>query len=131
MGLAYANIRLRNPRLPDLQPMEARALADSGAITIGLPHHIALQLQLEEVEKREVTFANGQRQLVPYAGPVQITFGNRNCFTGAFVCGTQVMLGAVPMEDMDLVINPLRQEVTVNPDSPNFASGVVMGVRYC
>lgn len=42
------------------------------------------------------------------------------------VHANQVLLGAVPMEDMDLVIHPLRQEVTVSPQSPNFASGVVM-----
>ena len=39
--------------------------------------------------------------------------------TGALVFGDEVLLGAVPMEDMDLVVNPGRREVTVDPASPN------------
>ncbi|MGH8605378.1 MAG: clan AA aspartic protease, partial [Gammaproteobacteria bacterium] len=37
----------------------------------------------------------------------------------ALVFGNQVLLGSIPMEDMDLVIEPSRQKVTVNPASPN------------
>ena len=39
--------------------------------------------------------------------------------TGALVLGDAVLLGTVPMEDMDLIVNPSRREVTVNPASPN------------
>jgi hypothetical protein len=35
------------------------------------------------------------------------------------VFGNQVLLGAIPMEDMDLIIEPSRQKVSVNPMSPN------------
>ena len=45
--------------------------------------------------------------------------GNRLCFVGALVLGDEVLLGAVPMEDMDLVVSPGRREVTVDPASPN------------
>jgi hypothetical protein len=38
---------------------------------------------------------------------------------GAFVMGDEVVLGAVPMEDMDLVVSPLTREVTVNPKHPD------------
>jgi hypothetical protein len=30
------------------------------------------------------------------------------------------------MEDMDLVISPAKREVTVNPESPNIPSAIVM-----
>ncbi|MGH8644536.1 MAG: clan AA aspartic protease, partial [Gammaproteobacteria bacterium] len=43
----------------------------------------------------------------------------RECATGALVFGDQVLLGAIPMDDMDLIIEPSRQKVTVNPMSPN------------
>jgi len=39
--------------------------------------------------------------------------------------GDEVLLGAVPMEDMDLVINPATRSVTVNPQSPNIPSSPV------
>lgn len=52
-------------------------------------------------------------------------FGNRNCFTGALVLGDAVLLGAVPLEDMDLVISPRSQTITVNPESPNIPAALV------
>ena len=56
---------------------------------------------------------------VPYAGPIKVEFLNRFCYVGALVLGDEVLLGAVPMEDMDLVLSPARREVTVDPCSPN------------
>jgi hypothetical protein len=34
-------------------------------------------------------------------------------------------MGVVPMEDMDLVVNPTTRKVTVNPQSPNIPHGLV------
>jgi clan AA aspartic protease len=125
MGLIRTTITMKNPSVPGLEPVQARALVDTGAITMCVPPHIALQLQLQEVEKREVTVADGRRQLVPYAGPLQIFFQNRSSFGGALIFGDEVILGAIPMEDMDLIINPTRQIVMVNPESPNFPMAIV------
>ena len=99
-------------------------MVDTGAMTICIPEHIAVQLQLPEIEKREVTTADERSHVVPYVGPIQIRFQNRTCFTGALVLGDSVLLGAVPMEDMDLVISPARQTITVNPRSSNIPSAV-------
>jgi len=125
MGLIHTKVFLSNPRNPELAPLEVTALVDTGAITMCIPQHIAVQLQLKEVEKREVTVADGRRQLIPYAGPLQVTFQNRNSFGGALLLGDEVILGAIAMEDMDLVINPARLSVTVNPESPNFPMAIV------
>ena len=83
-----------------------RALADSGAVHLCIPEHIAIQLQLRELEQREVILADGRRRTVPYMGPIEVSFANRRCFTGAMVLGNEVLLGAIPMEDMDLVLRP-------------------------
>ena len=85
-----------------------------------------MQLQLEELYKREVKTADGKSHLVPYMGPVVVKFDNRGCFTGALVFGDQVLLGAVPMEDMDVLISPSTQSLVVNPESPNIATSVAM-----
>jgi clan AA aspartic protease len=90
-----------------------------------LPKHVVLQLDLQTVQQREVTTADGQRHICDYVGPVEVRFGNRSCFVGALVLGEEVLLGAVPMEDLDLVISPSRQTVEVNPDAPNIPSSVV------
>ncbi len=125
MGLITATVELSNPRQPKLRPVETSAMVDTGAMTICIPEHVAVQLQLPEIEQREVTTADERSHVVPYVGPIQIRFQNRTCFTGALVLGDTVLLGTVPMEDMDLVISPSRRTIEVNPKSPNIPSAVV------
>lgn len=122
MGLANAHIWLKNPRKPELAPVEVEALADSGAVHLCIPPHIQIQLELEEIDRKEVVLADGSRKLVPYVGPIEIRFKNRVGFAGALVMGDQTLLGAIPMEDMDLVIVPKTRAVDVNPNSPNIAT---------
>ncbi len=119
MGFVHADLTLKNPRTE--AEMQVRAMADSGAVLLCIPQHVALHLKLEELEKREVTLADGKRQLVPYVGPLQVQFANRRCFTGALVLGDETLLGAVPMEDLDVLVDMARQRLIVNPDSPNIA----------
>lgn len=125
MGLITTDLTLRNPLDSRLAPYPAKALVDTGALLLCVPEHVALQLQLPTIQEREVTTADGRRHQCPYVGPVEVTFQNRTCFTGALVMGEEVLLGAVPMEDLDLVINPASQTVTVNPQSPNLPSAIV------
>ena len=125
MGHIYAKIRLSNPRESGLLPIEVNALVDTGAITLCIPEHIMLQLKLMEIEKREVTVADGRNKVVPYVGPIQVNFEGRTCFTGALVLGDSVLMGVVPMEDMDLVLNPTKQTITSNPISPNIPHALV------
>jgi len=125
MGYVYADISIKNPKNGKIKPILIKAMVDTGAMTLCIPEHVRLQLALEPIEKREVTTADGKSHIVPYVGPVQIEFENRTCFTGALVIGDSVLMGAVPMEDMDLVINPSTQTVSVNPESPNIPSALV------
>jgi clan AA aspartic protease len=119
-------VSLSNPQRPRLKPLRLKALADTGAITLCIPDHVRIQLDLMELERREVTVATGQRQVVPYVGPVKVSCLGRSCYAGALVLGDRVLLGALPMEDMDLVISPRKQKVTANPESPNIPSAIVM-----
>ena len=125
MGHVFTDIALSNPRQPELESITVNALVDTGAAWLCIPEHVQMQLGLENGETREVTIADGTQRVVSYVGPVQLRFGNRSCFVGALVMGDQVLLGAIPMEDMDLVINHLRRTVTVNPESPNIPHGLV------
>ena len=124
MDIAWATLRLANPVKPQLAALDVKALADTGAMYLCIPEHVALQLELSEQEKREVKLADGSKKMVSYVGPVEVRFANRRCFVGAMVMGDDTLLGAMPMQDMDLVIRPLTHEVTVNPESPNFASSI-------
>jgi hypothetical protein len=79
---------------------------------------VASDLGLAIVARREMAFADGSRRLVPYADPVEVRFGNCRYFVGAMLMGDEVLLGAIPMEDLDLVIQSLTRGVTVNLASP-------------
>ncbi|MBI5024174.1 MAG: clan AA aspartic protease [Candidatus Omnitrophica bacterium] len=124
MGLVNAKISLKNPREKKLKILEENALVDSGAVHLCIPEHIKIQLKLEEIDKKEVTLADGSKKLVPYVGPVEIRYKNRVGFAGALVMGDQVLLGAIPMEDMDLIVIPGKRVLDVNPDSPNVATSI-------
>lgn len=119
-------IKLRNPRYPDQEPIEVDALADTGSVHLCIPQEIASRLRLEQQDQKEVTLADSSRRFVPYVGPVELRFKNRIGFGGALVMGDQVLLGAIPMEDMDLVVSPKDREIDVNPASPNIASSIAM-----
>ena len=99
--------------------MKVLALVDTGALHLCLPEHIALQLKLKELEKREVTLANGEKYLAPYVGPLEVSFEKRHCFVGAMVLGDEPLLGAIPLEDMDLIVDASKRRLMVNPENPN------------
>lgn len=126
MGLVYSNITLANPVKADLKPLDVRCLADSGSTYLCIPAHVATQLGFDyavSLQTREATLADGSVRKLPYVGPIKVGFDNRICYVGALVLGDEVLLGAVPMEDMDLVIQPKLLLLTVNPESPNIARG--------
>lgn len=124
MGIVSARIILKNPRQLTLEPVEVQAIADSGAVHLCIPEHVRVQLQLDIISNKEVVLADGSVRTVPYAGPIEIHFKNRVGFAGALVMGDQVLVGAIPMEDMDLVIIPLTRTLDVNPASPNIATSI-------
>ena len=129
MGLVCASIELANPSDDGLEPIEVTALVDTGALWLIIPEHVANQLKIKTLEQREVTLADGARRLVPYAGPIKVRFKNRTGFTGALVMGNEVLLGAIPMEDMDLIVHPLKQMLIANPENPNIPGSMAVGVR--
>ena len=79
MGLIHAEIELSNPRDKHIKPIQVKSLVDTGSLHLCIPEHVAIQLELEELSKREVTTADGKKHLVPYMGPISLKFENRGC----------------------------------------------------
>lgn len=72
MGIIRATLQPRNPSMGNaLSPIEVDALVATGAVHLCLPEHLAIQLDLVELERREVSLANGHSMTVPYVGPVE------------------------------------------------------------
>ncbi|MES0489250.1 MAG: clan AA aspartic protease [Leptospirales bacterium] len=124
MGITMANLVLTNPKRGDLKPVSVRALADTGSVHLCIPESVMKILELEIIDKRPVILADDSIIHVPYAGPIMTCFENRVGFTGALVMGNTVLLGAIPMEDMDLIVVPRTCKVVVNPESPEVASSI-------
>ena len=129
MGLIYTRVTLGNARRPEISPIEVEALVDTGALHICIPEHLALQLELEEFDRRELTFADGSQKLASCVGPLTVAVANRRGLSGAMVVGDEVLLGAIAMEDMDLVARPATRDVVPNPKNPNIAVSVAKGFR--
>lgn len=129
MGLVRQHIRLSNFALPEVEELDANALVDSGALELCIPRLVAKQLKLTKVEERKVTLADGRVEIVDYVAPVKVEAFGRNTVTGALVMGDGVLLGAVPMESMDVLIDPARQQLIPNPANPYIPGALAMGVR--
>ena len=121
MGLVHARIQLSNALRPDLSPVEVDALVDSGASELCIPERIRHELALEAYETRTAELTDGSTHEVDVVEPVRIFFKSRRTTTTAVVIGNEVLLGAIPMQAMDVLIDPRSEQLILPPDRPNFA----------
>ena len=142
MGLVYAEMELinggdlelarRNMLDPeDIKRMSVEMLVDSGSYYMCINETVKEQLDLSVIEKRKGQLANGQIVEYDVVGPIEVKFKNRRCHVDAMVLpgDSEMLLGAIPMEDMDVLIHPLRQELVVNPEHPYYVQMKMKGVR--
>ena len=107
----------------EVKHMTVSMLVDTGAYMVSINQTIQEQLQLPFIEKRKAVLANGSIEEFEVVGPLIIKFKNRTAICSAFVLkgDSEPLLGSIPMEEMDVLIHPLRQELIVNPEHPYFA----------
>lgn len=106
----------------EIKRMWIAVLVDSGSFMLAINQNIREQLQLPVVEKRKALLADNTIVECEVVTPVEIRFKNRRSTCSAFVLpgNAEPLLGAILMEDMDVLIHPLRQELIVNPKHPYF-----------
>jgi clan AA aspartic protease len=134
MGLVHAEVELINGGdlemvrrsfmdQDEVKRMYVTMLVDSGAYNLCINEVIQEQLQFPIVEKRKAQMANGSIEEFDVVGNVEVRFKNRATTCRAMVLpgDSQPLFGAISMEDMDLIIHPLKQELLVNPEQPYFA----------
>lgn len=142
MGLLRADIELVNSddlafyrkkklAAKDVRRVKVKALVDTGAIMLSINESVRAQLDLDVLEKRIATLADGSLVELDVAGPVDIRFGNRQCTTRAIVLPgeAECLLGAIPIEDMDLVVDLNEQALKIHPDHPYKAQMVLKSAR--
>ena len=134
MGVVYADIELINAvdetmarrnliGEEEVRRMRLSMLADSGAYMMAINETIQSQMEFPFIDKRKVRLANGQLVEYDVVGPIDVRFANRRAVCSAFVLpgDSEPLLGTIPMEEMDVVILPKRQELVVNPQHPDYA----------
>jgi len=134
MGLVYADLEIINTidialakksiiGEEEIKALRVNALVDTGAYNMCINETIQSQLELPFVEKRTGVLANGEIETYDLVGPLTIKFKNRTTICNALVLpgNNEVLLGAIPMEDMDVIIDPKKQTLEVNPEHPYFA----------
>jgi len=134
MGLVYAEVELINAidlglakryRIgeEEIKRMTVTMLVDTGRVYMCINESVQAQLELDIVEKRKGQLANGSIVEYDVVGPIEVRFKNRRCVVDAMVLpgDNELLLGAIPLEDMDVLIHPYRRELIVNPEHPYFA----------
>ncbi len=129
MGIIRQHLRLSNIAMPQLEEVDALALVDSGALELCIPQSLADRLKLTRLQDREVILASGETKKVPYVGGVRVEVFGRETTVAANVMGDEVLLGAIPMEAMDLLIHPASLQLMPNPSHPKIPASLAKGVR--
>lgn len=107
----------------EINSIHLTMLADSGAYMMAINEEICRQLNLSPNGKRKAQMADSRIVEYDVVGPIEVRFKNRDTVCNALVLpgDSEPLLGAIPMEEMDVLIHPLKQELMVNPAHPDFA----------
>ncbi len=134
MGAIFADIELINAEditlarrhyigEEEIKRMPVNIRVDTGTDLLCINESIQEQLQFPIVEKRKAQLANGHIVEYDVASCVELRFKNRRTICSAMILpgSAEPLLGCIPLEDMDVLIHPLREELIVNPDHPYYA----------
>ena len=131
MGLVFADITLINSDdialskhgfldKAKIRKMQLTAMADSGAVMLCINQNIKHQLGLTTIDMQTAQLADNTLLELEVVGPVELHFENRSVRCDAMVLpgDSEVLLGAIPMEQMDVLIHPKTNKLIVNPEHP-------------
>ncbi|GHS98075.1 hypothetical protein FACS1894108_05590 [Planctomycetales bacterium] len=128
MGHVYAEIALSNysdevdaqkGRIGEneVRRTTVRSLVDSGSTLLAITPKEQAQLCLAKQREEFFGTADNREVACDVVGPVKVRFKNRESICDAVVIPDtdEVLLGAIPMEEMHLVIYPDEGRLDVNP----------------
>jgi predicted aspartyl protease len=119
MGVVHGDFTLVN--LFTLKQVKIRAMIDTGSTNVLVTFEVARELGFDpdEVSRGNLIVADCRRVQAPRLRPIEIHFEDRSCLSDVFVLGDECLVGVIPLEDMDLVVDPKRQIVITNPAHPD------------
>lgn len=112
MGVTYVTVKLSNPRRADRVTVDLDFLVDTGAIYSVVPGSVLESLGVERMRRQRFTLADGTHQtwdvgeaffeLGADVGTSQVVFGPE---------GVTPLLGALTLESLGLMVNPVTREL--------------------
>jgi len=124
MGTVYIDITLKNlkdemfvsggyKKPEDVRTATVTAVADTGALYMVIPEKLANNLGLEVNGEKTAHIANGQRVSCPLIEAVKVQWKDRVIVAQAIIIpgSEKILFGALAMEAMDLMVDPVRQQV--------------------
>ena len=131
MGHVYAEIEILNSidvgmakrnllDKDEIKRMHLNVLVDSGAWKLCINENIQSIMDLPFVRKERFRLADGQPVEYDLVGPVLIKFAGREatCEAIVFPGDTRPILGVVPMQSLNLIIDPQQHKLLVSADFP-------------
>ena len=124
MGNVFAEITLKNNgdltkvRDGSISENEVRtitvtALVDTGATSLIINEDIREKLGLAIIKTGTASLANDIKMECKITEPVHINWKDRQVDINAVVLpGDKILLGVIPLEFMDLIVDPVRRELT-------------------
>lgn len=107
-------------RSDQIRTLEVEGLVDTGATTLVIPTEVAETLGLTEIGRRSVRLADGSVHDFPQVGDLYIEILGRGMSCDAIAMPTKTLLiGQIPLEGLDLVVDPKSRDLAVNPESPD------------
>ena len=124
MGTVYVEITLKNARdvgnqaeglikAPDIHETTVQAIVDTGAMSLVINEETRQKLGLSIQSEKPARLANGQLVACKITEPVEVHWKDRQTACQALVIpgATTILLGAIPLEGMDLMVNPVSREL--------------------
>ena len=102
-----------------VRTVSVEALVDTGAVTLVIPEDVALTLGLELLPARTVILADGTRRPIPVATGLRIEILGRQMLCDAYVtpAGSTTLVGQIPLEYLDLIVDPGTREIRVRSEA--------------
>ena len=94
----------------EVRTLKVEAMPDTGAWTLVINEEVREKLGLGIEDEVHSTLADGTAAKYPRTGPIKIKWKNRSTTQSAVVIAgaKEVLLGALPLEAMDLIVDPVR-----------------------
>ena len=125
MGYTFAEITIKNTNdvsnamsgiinEREIRQKTVEALVDTGSFTLVINEELCRELGLRIIGEREVSLADKTTVICKEAESVDIHWKNRSTSMrpGVLPKTDKILLGAYPLQNMDLIVDPNREKLT-------------------